>query len=1045
MGKKKSKKKHKKRIKSPLSSSSEDKPNATKNFEMTSGNQGSLSSVSLSPPLTKKRKKKHNPEYQRETCEPSAKKCQKHEERSGQLEHEDSPRHSTSKESPLGSIVHLEQATSSSIINKIKLQRIALQHYKTKEKKHRKCERTSGKKQSNDLCNSCEKCDELLRTGNLSSLHRGEIKIEAIGTSVATKCRDEPSEKKKLRPPHELSGAEGDSRSKQKDLRGGSEKLKVSDEVPGKGIRKRSWDMFATENVLKTAGQKQGSDKPDRIYKTPNRKQAGQKGSVGDLPQRTLKNELDIVKDVKSVDKKTSLEQFIVSQCSRGGLGFSEHHSQVLSKELKCYKIPRRPQDNLHSSGTFKGNVLIESHKAGTAPEKEAGLDRSQIHADTSQNSSNKIGSAFKNQATKEHGTLDCIKLKDEDESKIIPSNNLTVQEFGSNESMLQLNKNTNSSRDHEVKIMFDSVTSTEKSTVQHTSYQCVTQDSEVPSTSTALSLILDTDQEMHIIEEIHSARYEKLLDLDVVQSCAKAVSHSYLLIVLDTNILLGHLEFINTLKKNGIPGIGIPVLIIPWVVLQELDTMKNGKLSKKIISKAIPAVQFIYTCLKNQDSYLWGQSMQLASQKIYGLSDENNDDRVLQCCLQYQNLYPQATIILCTDDKNLCSKALVSGVKGISKVDLIPSLQNLKPILKVPACQLPPVLEQSKTETEKNVININTGETAAGQSLDIPSILSDLELALGKALSAILETEMKIAFDELWMEMLYMKPPWSLADILQCFKKHWYAVFGQIVQRSLLKSIEVLYDNLYKGKTSDYLMVNYLLQESNKLLHAFSPRSDYAGVLPKAFAEVNKLLQTVSEVNCTTPQSSESMRELVSEDTSSENMQNMPVPTLTSQDGKLMSELQYSQKSIRSQEIWAFFESLWIAVSRYSTVIFGTFNYPQTSAATCTETKLMSPEEAFVCLQKLRTEVKGLLEGLQKFLAPNSSFDDVWPLYNFLNNNEIKVLNKFSSQQLYECLMQQEYREKLTIGCGQLAELAYNMEQCYTAVCVEAKNRGWI
>ncbi|XP_014344642.2 transcriptional protein SWT1 isoform X2 [Latimeria chalumnae] len=549
----------------------------------------------------------------------------------------------------------------------------------------------------------------------------------------------------------------------------------------------------------------------------------------------------------------------------------------------------------------------------------------------------------------------------------------------------------------------------------------------------------------MHIIEEIHSARYEKLLDLDVVQSCAKAVSHSYLLIVLDTNILLGHLEFINTLKKNGIPGIGIPVLIIPWVVLQELDTMKNGKLSKKIISKAIPAVQFIYTCLKNQDSYLWGQSMQLASQKIYGLSDENNDDRVLQCCLQYQNLYPQATIILCTDDKNLCSKALVSGVKGISKVDLIPSLQNLKPILKVPACQLPPVLEQSKTETEKNVININTGETAAGQSLDIPSILSDLELALGKALSAILETEMKIAFDELWMEMLYMKPPWSLADILQCFKKHWYAVFGQIVQRSLLKSIEVLYDNLYKGKTSDYLMVNYLLQESNKLLHAFSPRSDYAGVLPKAFAEVNKLLQTVSEVNCTTPQSSESMRELVSEDTSSENMQNMPVPTLTSQDGKLMSELQYSQKSIRSQEIWAFFESLWIAVSRYSTVIFGTFNYPQTSAATCTETKLMSPEEAFVCLQKLRTEVKGLLEGLQKFLAPNSSFDDVWPLYNFLNNNEIKVLNKFSSQQLYECLMQQEYREKLTIGCGQLAELAYNMEQCYTAVCVEAKNRGWI
>lgn len=31
------------------------------------------------------------------------------------------------------------------------------------------------------------------------------------------------------------------------------------------------------------------------------------------------------------------------------------------------------------------------------------------------------------------------------------------------------------------------------------------------------------------------------------------------------------------------------------------------------------------------------------------GLCDENNDDRVLQCCLQYQSLFPQAVVILCT------------------------------------------------------------------------------------------------------------------------------------------------------------------------------------------------------------------------------------------------------------------------------------------------------------------------------------------------------------------------------------------------------------
>lgn len=30
-------------------------------------------------------------------------------------------------------------------------------------------------------------------------------------------------------------------------------------------------------------------------------------------------------------------------------------------------------------------------------------------------------------------------------------------------------------------------------------------------------------------------------------------------------------------------------------------------------------------------------------------LTAENNDDRVLQCCLQYQSLYPECAVILCT------------------------------------------------------------------------------------------------------------------------------------------------------------------------------------------------------------------------------------------------------------------------------------------------------------------------------------------------------------------------------------------------------------
>lgn len=46
-----------------------------------------------------------------------------------------------------------------------------------------------------------------------------------------------------------------------------------------------------------------------------------------------------------------------------------------------------------------------------------------------------------------------------------------------------------------------------------------------------------------------------------------------------------------------------------------------------------------------------------------------------------------------------------------------------------------------------------------------------------------------------------------------------------------------------------DFTTVKFLLQDSKSLLHAFSTRSNYDGVLPQAFAQVNKLLQTLAEV----------------------------------------------------------------------------------------------------------------------------------------------------------------------------------------------------
>ncbi|KAM9280545.1 transcriptional protein SWT1 isoform 3-T5 [Cariama cristata] len=536
-----------------------------------------------------------------------------------------------------------------------------------------------------------------------------------------------------------------------------------------------------------------------------------------------------------------------------------------------------------------------------------------------------------------------------------------------------------------------------------------------------------ETDQEMQIVEDLHVARVQKRMALSVVQTCGELTSMEIdlpeqdlnisaetftsglnILVVIDTNIMISHLEFVKSLKSEDIPGVGRLALIIPWVVLQELDNLKKGKMLQHVRDKAIPAVQFIYMCLKNQDSKLWGQSMQLASQKIYGLSDENNDDRVLQCCLQYQNLFPQAVVILCTDDKNLCNKAIVSEVKAFCKADLVTALQNLN----VNRHQNCVELQQSKCDLEKN---------------------------LGEALSCILETEMKIAFGNLWMEILYLKPPWTLANLLKCYKKHWMAVFGYVVPRSLISTVECLYKHLCTGKPVDSSTMRILLQESKKLFHAFSSRSDYNGVLPQAYAEVNKLYQTLTEVRSDSEQDLSEDIMVLSENAVCEKMEAMTPNLQNSEEEKLQPSFHVAQEN-RHQEIWSVLEGVWNTINLYSIEIF-----QKLDPSTVTVSTKSSFEEAFLGLQKLLAAVNDIREGISRILTPTSSFQDIWTLYNFLISNEINSSVKFTAEELYECVSQETYRERLEVGCGQLAQLEDTIKQCHASVHREAKNRGWL
>nr|XP_015210545.1 PREDICTED: transcriptional protein SWT1 isoform X3 [Lepisosteus oculatus] len=565
----------------------------------------------------------------------------------------------------------------------------------------------------------------------------------------------------------------------------------------------------------------------------------------------------------------------------------------------------------------------------------------------------------------------------------------------------------------------------------------------DIPSRSSQTPDNHDNDQEMHLVEELHLARSERLLAGDVVESYGeltcmeidppeeesvfsfrKENRHQDLIIILDTNILLSHLEFVKKIKACGLGVFGFPNILIPWVVLQELDSLKNGKFSNHVVNKAIPAVNFIYTCLKSQEPRFWGQSMQQASQKICGLSAENNDDRVLHCCVQYQSLFPGVPVILCTNDKNLCSKALLSGVKAVSKADLVSEADKLKSEADTLWHQSLPPTWHPQTELDPNSrVTEEKAREATVSGSALASSVSAIEGVLRGALCAILEAEMKEAFGDLWLEIVYIKPPWSLSDLLQCFKKHWIAVFGSIVSRNLLHSVEFLSDSLCKGRTVDSCSMKQVVQEAHALLHGFSSRSGYNSVLLEAVAALKQLQPDTSQPDCRA-QGEEGLVDSAQGGNGTRSLQPGDTETLMAVEHSL------SEPHSSHADIWAVFENIWINACQISSAVLGALQVPLDPQGTGGPgEKLASPDEAFSCLQKLLAAVKGLLDSFQRVLASDSGFEDVSVLHAFITTSEIASMKpRFTAQELFECLSRQEYRWKcsgvLAVGRTEAASL---------------------
>eukprot|EP00049_Salpingoeca_infusionum_P006220 m.103346 g.103346 ORF g.103346 m.103346 type:complete len:462 (+) comp13234_c2_seq2:102-1487(+) len=155
--------------------------------------------------------------------------------------------------------------------------------------------------------------------------------------------------------------------------------------------------------------------------------------------------------------------------------------------------------------------------------------------------------------------------------------------------------------------------------------------------------------------------------------------------IVVDTNVLLTHLHILEAIVQVPLNVELEPVLVIPWVVVRELDYLKNNHQSTEIVggvemtiaSLSRRATRWIQHYLALHAPGLKGQPVQETTIAVPGIpAHRMNDDSILHCALTYHlglmtSYYGLAVdhdplrpfkVLVLSNDRSLSVKCLMNG-----------------------------------------------------------------------------------------------------------------------------------------------------------------------------------------------------------------------------------------------------------------------------------------------------------------------------------------------------------------------------------------------
>uniref|UniRef100_A0A1A9VWV9 PINc domain-containing protein n=1 Tax=Glossina austeni TaxID=7395 RepID=A0A1A9VWV9_GLOAU len=152
---------------------------------------------------------------------------------------------------------------------------------------------------------------------------------------------------------------------------------------------------------------------------------------------------------------------------------------------------------------------------------------------------------------------------------------------------------------------------------------------------------------------------------------------HQYYYFILDTNVLLQHLSFIEDLSNFKLCDTEGTILFIPYCVLQELDRLKQRSGSQEgVKTLAIRAIKYLNGKFESKSPHLQAQSA--IDERRHLIDVSSPDDSIINACLQVKKHIKN--VLFLTEDINLRNKSICNNILVSTKSDLLTKHYDITP-----------------------------------------------------------------------------------------------------------------------------------------------------------------------------------------------------------------------------------------------------------------------------------------------------------------------------------------------------------------------------